>query len=425
MSSNARLVERSLQLSVVDGVLYALMLGVSESYFGACAVALGHSDTALAILVTLPLFAGAVAQALTGPLVLALGSRKRLVVTGAVVQALSHLGLIFVAWTGSHALGPLLALVLLYFVSGMVIMPAWGAWMGDLTEQIDRQRYFSLRSAALAVSLLLGFMWGGYHLHAGELAQHVSRAYAALFSVGFVARTASSLMLMLQGEPERTRTGARANRPPPRDSLRRVRARMRGALRGEGKRLVFALALLMFGAHLSIPFYAPYMLKTLALGYDGFALLCGVQLLMKSVALLFMHRVAARVGLAKLLVGAIGVIALVSGIWGAAIDKPTLVFAQMLSGFAWAAYEFASFQLLLQVAKPSHRVEVLAFAASLAGLFQLSGALCGSYLLSHAGFGYRDVFYVSAFVRLLPLVLLVPALAEFRSALAARAARVR
>ena len=49
-------------------------------------------------------------------------------------------------------------------------------------------------------------------------------------------------------------------------------------LRGEGFQLALGLALLMCGTFISAPFYAPYMLKTLALGYDGYALLCAVQL---------------------------------------------------------------------------------------------------------------------------------------------------
>src|SRR5262245_63517623 len=90
-------VDRALRISILDGVLFALMVGASESYFGACAVSLGHGNTALALLATLPLFAGSMAQAFSGPLVLWLGTRKRLVALGAFVQALSHLGLIAVS----------------------------------------------------------------------------------------------------------------------------------------------------------------------------------------------------------------------------------------------------------------------------------------------------------------------------------------
>lgn len=399
-------VDRALQLSIVDGVLFALMVGASESYFGACAVALGHSDTALALLATLPLFAGALAQAFTGPLVLWLGSRKRVVVAGAMMQALSHLGLIAIAWSGEPAFWPLLALVVVYFVSGMLIAPAWGAWMGGVTENVDRERFFAIRAGAVSAAMVVAFLWAGYHLRDAVRLNDVAHTYALLFSVGFVARVASATVLFLQPDPT----------PHPRDSLKRVYARTRSAFRGDGFRLALGFGLLMLGAQISIPFYAPYMLKTLALGYDGFAQLVAVQLLAKTLIFPFTHRIASRFGLERMLVVAVGLIALVAWMWGGSASMGTLVVAQFLSGFAWAFYEFVSFQLLLRYAKPSHRVEFLAVAASLGGIMQLTGALLGSWLLTRMGFSYRGVFLISALARCLPLFLFLPLLFEKRPA---------
>lgn len=395
-------VDRALQLSVLDGVLFALMVGASESYFGACAVALGHSDTALALLATLPLFAGSLAQACTGPLVLWLGSRKRVVVAGAALQALSHLGLIAMAWSGEPSFGPLLALVLVYFVSGMLIAPAWGAWMGGVTEKVDRERFFAIRSGAVSAAMVVAFLWAGYHLRDAARLNDVAHTYALLFSVGFVARVCSAAVLFLQPDPS----------PHPRDSLRRVYARTRAAVRGDGFRLALGFGLLMLGAQISIPFYAPYMLKTLALGYDGFAQMVAVQLLAKTLIFPFTHRIATRFGLERMLSVAVAMIALVAWLWGSSANMGTLVLAQFLSGFAWAFYEFASFQLLLRSAKPSHRVEFLAVAASLGGIMQLTGAMLGSWLLTRIGFSYREVFLVSALARCLPLFLFLPMLME-------------
>ncbi len=404
-STGSQPVERALRLSIFDGIFAAVMVGASESYFGVCAVALGHTNLALALLVTLPLLCGALTQAFTGPLVLLLGSRKRLVVASVFVQALSHIGLIAVAWLNVHALWPLLALLVLYASAGMVSVPAWGAWMGALTESIDRARYFAIRSACVSVALLGAFLWGGYHLQAGENTHRVARAYAAVFAVGLLARSLSSFLLYLQHDPS----------VPPRDSLLRVLARTRTSLRGEGFRLALGLALVMMGAHVAIPFYAPYMLKTLKLGYVGFALLCAVQLAGKSVVFPFTHRISAHLGLERLLLLSVGMVALVAWMWGAFTSTWGLVVAQIISGFAWAGYEFASFQLLLRSARSTHRVEFLAVAASLGGLLQLLGALFGSLLLSHAGFAYRDVFMASAVGRCLPLLLLVPLLHDKRT----------
>jgi MFS family permease len=389
---------RALSLSILDGVLFALMVGASESYFGASAVALGHSDTALAMLCTLPLFAGALTQAFTGPLVLWLGTRKRVVVAGALIQALSHLGLIAIAWQGVSSLWPLLSLVMIYFMSGMLIAPAWGAWMGGVTEGVDRQRYFAIRSSAVSATMVLAFVWAGYHLRDGALSHDVSHTYALLFTVGLVARLGSVTVLLLQPEPGKA----------PRDSLVRVLARTRAAVRGDGFRLALGLGLMMLGAQISIPFYAPYMLKTLAFGYDSFAQMVAVQLIARALFFPFAHVIAGRVGLERMLTAAVAMIALVAWLWGASADMNVLVVAQFLSGIAWACYEFASFQLLLAQGKPSHRVEFLAVAASLGGILQLTGALIGSLLLTRLGLSYRAVFMISAVARCLPLLMFLP-----------------
>ena len=87
----------ALKVSIVEGMLHATMVGVAESYLGALAVELGHRDGALALLATIPLLLGSSGQLLASPMLSWLGSRKRLVVLGAGVQALTHL---------AFALGP-------------------------------------------------------------------------------------------------------------------------------------------------------------------------------------------------------------------------------------------------------------------------------------------------------------------------------
>ena len=397
-------------MSIVDGVLFALMLGVSESYFGACAVALGHGDTALALLATLPLFAGSLAQAFTSPLVLGLGSRKRLVAAGALVQALSHLGLLAIALLSLPSFWLLLGLIVVYYVSGMIIQPAWGAWMGELTERRDRERFFALRSTLMSVSTLSSFLWAGYQLRDGAAHDTLSHTYAWLFGIGFVARFASSVLLYRQ--PDRVNVR--------RDNLRRVMARTRSAVRGDGFRIALLLGVWMLGAHVSIPFYAPYMLKTLGLGYDGFALVCAVQLLAKAAAFPFLRWLSQRLGLTRLMAWSMAGAAMVALLWSASPSVTVLFFAQILSGVAWGAYEFSSFQLLLQRARPSQRVEFLAMAASFGGLMQLSGALLGSFLLARVGLQYRDVFMVSALARALPLLAFLPLSVAKRPLAAAR-----
>jgi hypothetical protein len=62
-------------------------------------------------------------------------------------------------------------------------------------------------------------------------------------------------------------------------------------------------------------------------------------------------------------------------------------------------------------------------SASLGGFMQLSGALLGSFLLARLGLAYREVFLVSAGLRALPLLLIVPAALDRRAVRARELAR--
>ncbi len=104
-----RLVQRSLALSVVDGLFYSVMVGVMECYLGALAVELGHRDAALALFATVPLACGALSQLLSAPLVALVGGPRRFVVAGAAMQAATHVAFMWIAATGERRVLPLLA----------------------------------------------------------------------------------------------------------------------------------------------------------------------------------------------------------------------------------------------------------------------------------------------------------------------------
>ena len=65
----------ALKVSMLEGCLHAVMVGVTESYLGAFAVELGHGPRALALLATLPLLAGAGSQLLSPWFCAGLGGR--------------------------------------------------------------------------------------------------------------------------------------------------------------------------------------------------------------------------------------------------------------------------------------------------------------------------------------------------------------
>lgn len=386
---------RSLRLSVLDGALYAVMLGTSESYLGAFAVALGHDSQALAILSTLPMVVGAFAQLLAGTVVRALGGHKRLVAAAAALQALAHLGFIAIALTSESALLPLLVTKVLFWTGASIGAPAWSAWMAKLTARVPRERYFARRSLILNVVLLVSFLAAGGVLELGRASERTLPAFALLFAAALVARALSATALALKHDPGGDIAGALT-----------VVTRAREAFRVPGARIAVVLALLHLGTYVSAPFYTPFMLQRLEMGYLEFSLLTAVSILAKALSFLLWRHASRRFGLLFVLVAGVSGATTLALMWALHPSFGMILGAQALGGLSWGAVEFASFQLLLKTTRDDLRVEFFSLSNCLTGAAQLAGALTGGALLERGLLDYQPLFLISSAGRALSLLAL-------------------
>lgn len=397
MSVDGKVIQRALRFSVAEGALWAVMVGASESYLGALAVELGHKDLALALLVTVPLLAGALAQVAAPALTRWAGSRKRVVVACAGLQALVHVGFFAVAHYELRSFWVLLLAKVLYWLTGMAIGPAWNAWMGSLTRTIHRGRYFSSRSAIVQASLLLAYAGAGLLLESGRRAGDLLPMFSALHLVALGARLVSTAGLWLQADPyahEDKRDGE-------------LLARMKQAVRQSKWRIAIFVVVFYFGANVGIPFFTPHMLRVLKMDFHDFMLVSAVSVASKAITFPLWSRLADRVGLrAALFLATLGV-ASISILWASATSVRDIMIIQAISGVSWAGFEFASFQLLLRSARDEHRIAFFALSTSATGVAQVTGSLFGTWLLSAFPLGYEVVFVASGFGRALPLFLLL------------------
>lgn len=377
-------------------MLHALMVGAAESYLGAIAVELGHDSASIALLATVPYLCGASAQLLSAPLARALGSEKRVVSIFAFLQAVVLLALAAIVYRDVRSLAPLLLAKCAFWTCGLVVAPPWNTWMASLTRGAQRRRYFAVRGALVQLALLFAFLGAGLVLHRAGASGARREAFTGVLIGGALARFVSALLLELQPGP----LGERARRTT-------ARARLRAALTEPSWRLPIFLASTMCGAYVAVPFFTPYMLRELELSYASFAGLCAIPLLTKAVAFRAAHRVAARLGLHRLLLlGGLGVASL-PAVWAAEPGLAVLAVSQLLSGAAWTAFEYSSAQLLLGAAARPHRVEFFSLSSALTGVAQVVGAVTGGALVGRLGLGYREIFLVSAVARGLPLLLLL------------------
>jgi MFS family permease len=381
---------------MLEGTLHAVMVGVAESYLGAFAVELGHGAERLALLATLPLLAGAACQLLSPMLCAALGGRKRVVIAGALGQTASLGALCVIAGSENTSLGPLLAAQIAFWVSGGAMTPAWNAWMASLTVHTHRPRYFARRSALNHVSLLLSFGVAGWALQ--QMGTRLLDCFVMLFAVAFAARLSSALALLLQTDVEPMRTV--------RVSDAMLLPRLDQALRWGRFRVAAYLAMLAFGTQISAPFFTPYMLRELGLDYQGYAALCSLSIFAKAATFPCCHHLAERFGLRQLLRWSGVGVAVIPVFWAVSPRLDVLIVAHAIGGAAWAALEYASFQLLLEDAPPGLGAEFFSLSSALTGVAQVAGALGGAVLLHQPGIGYSQIFLLSSFSRALPLMLL-------------------
>ncbi len=385
---------RALALSVADGLMHAVMLGVTENFLGALAVELGHSATHQALLATLPTLLGALSLLFAPWLTRLCGSRKRFVVLGALTQALAHFGFVALAQYSTTTLWPFLLAKTVFVCGGAITAPAWSAWMAALTHGAARERYFARRSGAIHVVLLAAFIGGGQLLQTKGDQRLLLDHYALLFWVGLFARTVSALFLAAQLDPEAARPSDRTG----------TWQGIRRALSTGNFRIALYLTMLMFGANIAVPFFVPYWLRELGLDYRAYAVLIGTATFVKALSFPTFHRIAARYGMTKLLYGAGLTVAILPGSWAYATTMPAYIAIQMASGAAWGAIEYASFQLLLGDSDESCRLEFLSIAGAINGVGQVAGALFGSLLIDRLHFAYTDVFWISSAVRFVPWI---------------------
>ncbi len=88
-------IDKSIRLSLIDALLYSLMVGAGESYLPAYALSLGLGDVAAGILTSLPLVSGAFIQLFTPKWIQKIGNPKSWIVATVIVQSLAFLPLVY------------------------------------------------------------------------------------------------------------------------------------------------------------------------------------------------------------------------------------------------------------------------------------------------------------------------------------------
>jgi len=402
-------IKKSLRYSILDGTFFSMMVGFGESFFQAFGVFLKANNIQLGLLVSLPQAAGSLSQLLSNKLIKIFNSRKRFVCIFALLEALMYIPIALVFFLGTLRVFHLIFFICLYWVFGLIINPAWNSWMGDLVNEKERGLYFGRRYKIAGFASFVSLLIGGYILHHftdSVINQYIG--FVCIFALAFICRIVSIIFLSKQYEPQyKIVEGAHFSFI---EFLKKARFRNYGLL-------VLYLTSMNFAVYLAAPFFTAYMLYDLQLSYMSFTIVTATALIVKYLLMPIWGKASDRYGTRKVLSLAGLIMPLVPLLWLFSKKLWYLIIIQMYSGFVWAAFEIASFNMIFDTTSAQKRATCVAYYNVLNGVLILFGSLVGALIVRYNQVfwsKYLLVFLLSFVFRYIVSFIFVPKLKEVR-----------
>ncbi len=382
MSGSTRLKDKrglspTLRASVRDGASHAVMLGCGETYFGPFGIFLLAGTLQVGLLATLPHFLGAVMQWFGAVNMSRFQSRRRTVLTGAVLQALTLIPMAllpFIFGRGDLSVMWLLVLITLYHGANGTIVPIWNSLIGDLVPPEIRGRFFGHRNRLTGMSTLVALLAAGGILHLFSRAGLGEWGFLIILIAAFFARLNSIRWLSKYEDPEFTIS------PEQTFTFRQF---LRRSPHSNFAKFVFFVGAISFGVAFSGPYFALYMLRDLKFSYIEFILITGVSTTAQFLTFRYWGELSDRFGNKKILNLCGWGVGIVPMLWLVSSNILYLAVVQLYGGLVWAGFSLASANFIFDAVTPPKRARCVAYQGLVNGVFVLTGALVGGYAAVH------------------------------------------
>jgi MFS family permease len=301
----------------------------------------------------------------------------------------------------------LIAFVTVSTVFGAIANPAWGSMMADLVPIRLRGRYFSSRGRiAGIITLVFTFIAGGI---LQLLTDTPFIGFAILFGGATAFRLLSFYFL------------SRMYEPAPSDNEENDRS-MLHMVRHVGSsnlgRFTLYVALIGFSANLASPFFAVYMLRDLNFSYVTYTVIIAFASISSLAFLTFWGRRADLAGNIKVIRVTSCLLPVIPLLWLVSYNVYYLIFAEIISGFAWSGFNLAAVNFVYDASEAQNRTKHIAVFNTITCLAVFLGALIGGYLAPHLpvllGYQMRSLFTVSGIFRGLVVIFLLRQIIEVR-----------
>jgi MFS family permease len=353
------------------------MVGSGETYFGAYGVFLQATSLQIGLLASLPPFIGAIIQAFSVWVTDRIGSRRRIIVYGAIAQAFFLLLLsasAFVLPKLSNGPNLLILIIIFCFISANFTLPPWNSLIGDIVPANMRGIFFGIRTRQVSIFAFIGLILSGNILDHFRQNSNEAIGFAIIFFIAAISRFFSGYYLSKHIDPP--------YETDPRqyfsfyDFLRRAR-------KSNFARFVFFFSCMNLGVAFAGPYFAQYMLRDLKLTYIEFTAVTAATVLGQFFTLRYWGNLSDTFGNKKVLNFCGYGVALCPFLWVFSANIWYLILIQLYGGFVWAGFNLAAQNFIFDAVSPPKRARCAAYTGIINGFFVFVGAFAGGYLASH------------------------------------------
>ncbi|MFO7602688.1 MAG: MFS transporter [Gammaproteobacteria bacterium] len=411
--------DASLRHSVRDGAAYSLMAGSGESYFTAFAVFLKASTAQISFLASVPPLIAAFAQLLSAWLGHRTGQRKKIILGGALLQALVWAPMaILPLYFHEYAVEVFICCVILFYAFGNLVAPQWSSLMGELVAEKKRGRYFARRTRISSMMSFVALVAAGVVLHSFDQSASAQPGFLLIFGFALLARLVSVYHLSRMHDP----AGHVAALEVRMDKLFWQPLR-----HSTLSRFALFFSLMQFSVAVASPFFSVYLLRDLGFTYLEFMSLSAATVLLQFLTLSYWGRIADIFGNRIILLACGSLIPLMPLLWLLSSNFYYLLCTQAFGGVIWAGFTLSSGNYLYDLIPSRKRASLMAFHNVAASIGIFLGALLGGVLGSilpadfsllgwsqHWSSPLYHVFIASCMLRGLTALYFLPRLTETR-----------
>lgn len=384
-----------------DGLFASLSDNLALNFFEVYMVAVGGGNREVGAMAAVANLLGFISLIPGVAAVRWLGRRRPVVlIGGGGIGRLMYLGLALVPFLFPE---PALAIPAVIVFNGIRVFmgnfsnPAWTNMTADLVPERVRGPYFASRNAYIAVAATIATLSSGWIVSRGNaLTRHPLLGYAFLFAatfgIGMVSTYYFSKVPDLCGDAI-----ARERRP--------LAALVRGFLGYPAFLGFLAFTFLWnFALQISGPFFNVYMVRDLGAPATMVGFAAAATNIMQIFALPFWGRFVDKRGDLRGLVLTGVLIPLLPLAWLLTTEPWHPAVINLASGFLWAGFNLANFNLLLKMIPASDRQEGAAMYQALVLLSTVLGPVVGAEIANATG--YKAAFLTSGLCRYVALAAL-------------------